>query len=305
MESSSTPTPSRTAPFWLQCLWRSVALLAVLTFFPYAAAWAFLSNVPAAVGTGFSVAGRWVIENPLLCLWFFGLPLVFSFCCMIKLDPASDPYPRWLIPCLVASAVAVSFCLVFTIFGKQDDDKQATWATKAVTVFEQHLALRSKLSKDLQLACGTGEGVPMTAAPGENTGRLLYNCERDASTVQTRALSALSLNALASCLSRDERFAFEWQTVCVEDAPSWDYAYNSEQDTLVQTYSGLSRGACRRFYNRLTEGRVDRKGGPFQSILINGKSGGSRQCTEAWDNTVRLEQSAEWVGWIETGEKQA
>lgn len=23
------------------------------------------------------------------------------------------------------------------------------------------------------------------------------------------------------------------------------------------------------------------------------------ECTEAWDNTVRLEQSANWVGWMD------
>lgn len=304
MESSSTPTPSRTTPFWVQCLWRSVVLLAVLTFFPYAAAGAFLSNVPAAVETGFSVAGKWVIENPLLCLWFFGLPLVFSFCCLVKTENDSNP-PRWLIPCMVISAVAVSFCLTFTAFGKRDDREQAAWAAEAVTVFEQRLAYRSKMSKELQLACGNGEGVPMTAAPGENTGRLLYNCERDSVTVQTRALSTLSLNALTGCLSREERVAFGWQTVCVEDAPSWNYAYNPAQDTLVQTYSGLSRGACKRFYSHLTEGGVDRKGGPLQPILINGKPGGEQQCTEAWNNTVRLEQSAEWIGWVETAEKKA
>ena len=305
MESPSTPTPSRTTPFWVQCLWRSVALLAVLTFFPYGWAGEVLSNVPAALGAVFSGAGKWVIENPLLCLWLFGLPLVFSLCCMMKLDRASAPYPRWLIPCMVVSVVAVAFWIALMTLGKKDDDKQAAWAAEAVTVFEQRLAFRSKLSKDLQLACGTSEGVPMTAAPGENTGRLLYNCERDSVTVQTRALSTLSLNALTRCLSRKERVAFGWQTVCVEDAPSWDYAYNPVQDTLVQTYSGLSRGACKRFYSHLTEGGVERKGGPLQSILINGKPGGEQQCTEAWDNTVRLEQSAKWVGWVETGGKKA
>lgn len=306
----ATPTPATLSPksFWVPCLLRSAAMVALLTLFPYAVVWGWLTQAPAAVGMGLSVLAKAVIEHPVVSFWACALPFSFSVCCLMKLEKSEVATPRWIWPVTVASAVGLAVWICIHIFQLSASQAQANWAAESVTLLEQRLDYRSRSSRALLTSCGQDAATAKVLST-ETHGRQIFNCERaenQSDTLQTRALAAVDLNDLTSCLSTEERSGFSgWQTVCVEDSPTWSNVYNPAQDTLVQTFSGLSRSACKRLYGDLINGEVQRKGGPLQPILINGKSGGEEQCTEAWNNTVRLEQSAEWVGWVENDDKKS
>jgi hypothetical protein len=307
MEATPTPAPSFPKSFWAQCLLRSAALVALLTLFPYAVVWGWLAQAPAAVGMGLSVLAKAVIEHPVVSFWVGALPFSFSVCCLMKLEKSEGATPRWIWPVTVASTVGLTLWILIHIFQLSANKAQANWAAESVTLLEERLDYRSRKSRALLTSCGQ-DAVTAKVISTQTDGRQIFNCERvenQSNTLQIRALSAVDLNDLTSCLSTEERSGFNgWQTVCVEDSPTWSNVYNPDQDTLVQTVSGLSRGACKRFYRQLSQGQVERLGGPL-NILINGKPGDETQCTNAWNNTVGLKQSAEWVGWVEKGEKKA